>query len=144
MTLVHGDYRTGNLMIDAGRLTGVLDWEFAGWGDPAEDIGWFCARCWRFARPDREAGGLASRAAFYRGYEGKAGHAVQETAVPFWEAMATLRWAIIALQQGERYRAEATPTLEPAMTGRLAPQLALDALEQVDAIASLGEPEDAR
>jgi aminoglycoside phosphotransferase (APT) family kinase protein len=144
VTLVHGDYRTGNLMIDAGRLTSVLDWEFAGWGDPMEDIGWFCARCWRFARPDREGGGLASRAAFYRGYERQAGHTIRETAVPFWEAMATLRWAIIALQQGERYRAEATPTLEPAMTGRLAPQLALDALDQVDAIAPLAEPQDAR
>jgi len=144
VTLVHGDYRTGNLMIDAGRLTAVLDWEFAAWGDPVEDIGWFCARCWRFARPDREGGGLASRAAFYRGYEREAGRTIPAAAVPFWEAMATLRWAIIALQQGERYRADATPTLEPAMTGRLAPQLVLDALEQVDALAPLAETADAR
>jgi aminoglycoside phosphotransferase (APT) family kinase protein len=47
--LIHRDYRTGNYMVHEGRLTGVLDWEFAGWGDPREDIGWFMAKCWRFA-----------------------------------------------------------------------------------------------
>jgi aminoglycoside phosphotransferase (APT) family kinase protein len=47
--LIHRDYRTGNYMVHDGKLTGVLDWEFAGWGDPREDIGWFMARCWRFA-----------------------------------------------------------------------------------------------
>ena len=50
-------------------MTGILDWEFAGWGDPDEDIGWFCCKGWRFARLDREAGGIAERAPFYRGYE---------------------------------------------------------------------------
>ncbi|MEO0730352.1 MAG: phosphotransferase family protein, partial [Pseudomonadota bacterium] len=46
--LVHGDYRTGNMMLDRGSVRAVLDWEFAHWGDPCEDIGWFTARCWRF------------------------------------------------------------------------------------------------
>jgi len=40
-TLIHRDYRTGNYLVDQGRLCAVLDWEFAGWGDPREDIGWF-------------------------------------------------------------------------------------------------------
>ena len=31
-------------------MTGVLDWEFAAWGDPHEDIGWLCAPCWRFGK----------------------------------------------------------------------------------------------
>ena len=57
----------------ATKLTGILDWEFAGWGDPHEDIGWFCCKGWRFARLDREAGGIAERAPFYRGYEGESG-----------------------------------------------------------------------
>ena len=59
ITLTHRDYRTGNYLVDGGKLTGVLDWEFAGWGDPREDLGWFTARCWRFSGVDLEAGGIA-------------------------------------------------------------------------------------
>lgn len=43
--------------VDAQGLTAVLDSEFAGWGDRLEDIGWFCARCWRFAQLANAAGG---------------------------------------------------------------------------------------
>ncbi len=71
--LCHHDFRTGNYMLDGTALTGILDWEFSGWGDPHEDIGWFCCKGWRFARLDREAGGIADRAHFYRGYESEFG-----------------------------------------------------------------------
>ena len=50
LALVHGDFRTGNYMVQDGRLTGILDWEFSHWGDPDEDIGWLTARCWRFGK----------------------------------------------------------------------------------------------
>src|SRR5439155_10518298 len=60
--LCHRDFRTGNYLLDfasgGAELSGILDWEFAGWGDPDEDIGWFCCKGWRFARLDREAGGI--------------------------------------------------------------------------------------
>lgn len=64
ITLVHGDFRTGNYMVDNGQLTAVLDWEFCHWGDPREDIGWFIARCWRFGNDDKVAGGIAKLASF--------------------------------------------------------------------------------
>src|SRR5437773_1508754 len=62
--LCHRDFRTGNYLLEGAALTGVLDWEFAGWGDPDEDIGWFCCKGWRFALPDcrRDAGGPESSA----------------------------------------------------------------------------------
>jgi aminoglycoside phosphotransferase (APT) family kinase protein len=69
IVLIHQDFRTGNYMVDGTGLTGILDWEFASWGDPMTDIGWFCARCWRFGAVALEAGGIAPRADFYRGYE---------------------------------------------------------------------------
>ncbi len=133
--LLHGDYRTGNLMIaEGGRIAAVLDWEFAALGDPLEDIGWFCAPCWRFLAPGREAGGLGPRAAFYAGYAEVAGAPVRAERVGFWEAFATVRWAIIALLQGERHRSEGSPVLEAALTGRMAPQIAHQALALVRAL----------
>ncbi len=39
-TIVHGDYRLDNVLIDdSGRLTAVLDWEMSTLGDPLTDLG---------------------------------------------------------------------------------------------------------
>ncbi len=124
--LLHGDFRTGNYLVDdsqhpQGRLSAVLDWEFAQWGDPMSDIGWFCAACWRFDRQDLEAGGIGTRAAFYHAYEKAAGHRVDAASVHFWEILSHIRWAIIACQQGDRFFAGGEDTLDLALTGRLRP-----------------------
>jgi aminoglycoside phosphotransferase (APT) family kinase protein len=37
-TLVHADYGFHNLMMEAGEVTAILDWEFSHVGDPAEDV----------------------------------------------------------------------------------------------------------
>jgi aminoglycoside phosphotransferase (APT) family kinase protein len=125
VTLVHGDFRTGHYMVDAHGLTAVLDWESAGWGDPLSDLGSFCAECWRFSRPDLEAGGIGSRAAFYRGYEEESGLEVDDARVRWWEVVAHLKGAVIALEQGTRHRSGAEPSLELALTGRIAAELEL-------------------
>ena len=121
VTLTHRDFRTGNYMVDARGLTGILDWEFCAWGDPMSDLGWFCAACWRFGRRDLEAGGIAPRAAFYRGYAEAAGRELEAGRVAFWELMAHLRWAVIALQQGERTLGGGQASLDLALTGRVYP-----------------------
>jgi len=115
--------------VDQGDLTGILDFEFAGWSDPDEDLGWFCARCWRFGAEDLEAGGIAPRADFYRGYEGASGRHIDALAVHFWEAMAHIRWAVIALQQAHRRIAGGERSLELALTGRLVPELELSIID---------------
>jgi len=134
VVLCHRDYRTGNYMVQDGRLTAILDWEFAGWSDPMEDLGWFCARSWRFGRFDREAGGIADRADLYAGYEETAGRRVDAARVAYWEASAYLRWAAIAIQQGRRHTSGTEPSLELALTGRMLPEIEHDLLLHLDAI----------
>ena len=97
------------------------------------DIGWFCAKCWRFGANDMAAGGIGSREAFYRAYETASGRRVDPTAVRLWEVMAHLRWAAIALQQCARHGAGGEASLELALTGRIVPDLELEILELLDA-----------
>jgi aminoglycoside phosphotransferase (APT) family kinase protein len=130
--LCHHDFRTGNYMLDGPELTGILDWEFAGWGDPYEDIGWFCSKGWRFARLDREAGGIADRAAFYAGYESGSGQPVDPQRVFFWEVLASVRWAVIALEQSDRYMIGGERNLDLALTGRRASECELEILMLLD------------
>lgn len=139
LCLIHGDYRSGNYMVSGGRLSAILDWEFAHWGDRHEDIGWFLARCWRFGNDAREAGGIGSREAFYRGYRGEAALPLDESVVAYWEIMAAAKWATIAVLQGDRYRKGGEETIELALTGLMAPEMELDALDGIAALAATGD-----
>ena len=137
VTLTHQDYRTGNYLVDENGLAAILDWEFADWGDADSDIGWFCARCWRFGAVEREAGGIAARADFLAGYEKLARRTVDPARVRFWEMMAHIRWAVIALQQAERHLSGREASLELALTGRIPAELELEMLRLIDAAEPL-------
>jgi len=132
VVLCHRDFRTGNYLVEAGKLTGLLDWEFAGWGDPMEDVGWFCAKCWRFGANAREAGGIGSREAFYRAYEEASGLLIVPPSVHYWEVMAHLRWGVIAVQQCGRHLSGKRPSLELALTGRLVAEMELEILALIE------------
>jgi hypothetical protein len=138
--LCHRDFRTGNYMLtytpqgadEQTELTAILDWEFAGWGDPDEDIGWFCCQGWRFARLDREAGGIAARETFYRAYEAESGRPLDPERVRFWEVLANVRWAVIALQQSDRHLIQGARDLVTAIIGRRATECDLELLMLLD------------
>jgi aminoglycoside phosphotransferase (APT) family kinase protein len=127
IVLCHNDFRTGNLMLSERGVSGVLDWEFAAFGDRHEDLGWFTARCWRFGSK-HEAGGIGSRAAFYAGYEAQSGTKINDTQVRLWEIAATIRWAVIAISQAERHLSGVEQNLELALTGHIVPELERDIL----------------
>lgn len=129
VVLCHRDFRTGNYMLDGEGITAILDWEFAGWGDGAEDLGWFCATCWRFGANGLEAGGIGSRDAFYRGYERESGTRVDAAAVNYWEVAAHVRWGVIALLQANRHLSGAETSLELALTSHIVPELEFEILE---------------
>jgi len=128
LVLAHRDFRTGNYMLDQGKLAAILDWEFAGWSHPADDLGWLCARCWRFGNDGQEAGGVAARTDLYAGYEAECGVSVRDEAVRYWEVMAHARWAMIALQQAARHTSGRQRSLELALTANIVPELELGGL----------------
>ena len=46
LAVVHGDYRLGNMILDAGdptRVRAILDWEMGAVGDPRADVGYLIA-----------------------------------------------------------------------------------------------------
>ena len=136
VVLCHRDYRTGNYMVsDDGELTGILDWEFAGWGEPEEDLGWFTARCWRFGAYEREGGGIAGAGPFFDAYERASGRSIDPGRVAYWQAMAHVRWAVIACQQAHRHVSGKEPSLELALTQHVVPELELEVLRLTDGAA---------
>lgn len=125
--LVHRDFRTGNYMVHEGRLAALLDWEFAGWGNPLEDMGWFTAKCWCFGRPDR-AGGVGPLASFLAGYRDEGGEAPLPEELRYWQMLAQARWAVIAHLQAHRHHSGKERSLELLLTGRIPSQLNLELL----------------
>lgn len=132
IVLAHCDFRTGNYLVDGGRLSAILDWEFASWSDPHEDLGWLCARSWRFAAPGKEVGGIGEKADLFAGYEAVSGRRVDPAQVRYWQVMASLRWAVIALQQAARHQSGAQRSLELALTGNMLPEIEQDLLRHVE------------
>ena len=125
--VVHGDFRHGNLLVGEDGLRGVLDWELAHVGDPREDLGWVCARVWRFGAAP-EVGGFGSREDLFAGYDEVAGASPDPAAVHWWEVFACVHWAVICRMQAQRHLSGAEPSVELAVLGRRAVEAEYDAL----------------
>ncbi|MEO1092514.1 MAG: phosphotransferase family protein [Pseudomonadota bacterium] len=138
LALIHADCRTGNYLVDDGDLVAILDWEFAAYGDPLEDLGWFLGRYWRFGRWAHEAGGLAGRDVFLDAYRRAGGFVAGDRAVSYWQLMGTVRWAVIALQQAARHYGDGEASLDLALTGAVLPQLEWDVLDLLEALDGAG------
>jgi aminoglycoside phosphotransferase (APT) family kinase protein len=126
-TLVHGDFRHGNLIIGPEGLRAVLDWELAHTGDPMEDLGWVCVNSWRFGEIDRPVGGFGTREDLFAGYEAT-GRRVDPARVKFWEVMGTLRWGVMCCGMMQRFRVSPEHSVERAMIGRRASETEIDLL----------------
>lgn len=83
LSVVHGDYRTGNFLYDeTGDIKGVLDWEMAHLGDPLEDLAWGFNPVWRFSR--NLAGGLKPEAEAVAIWERASGLSADPDALKWW------------------------------------------------------------
>ena len=116
-SLVHGDFRTGNLIVGEDGLRGVLDWELAHRGDPMQDLGWLCTKAWRFGSAN-PVGGFGTRADLMSGYADAGRVPPDEATQQWWEFFGTVRWALLCRRQAERYLSGAEPSIELAVLGR--------------------------
>ena len=130
--LLHGDFRTGNFLVTPAGLAAILDWEFARWGTPAEDIGWLCVRDWRFGQNTLPAGGLSTREAFLAAYAEAGGCEVVPEALHWWEVMGNVRWAAGSVHQGERYLSGEESDVEYLAIARRAPEMEWEALRLLE------------
>jgi aminoglycoside phosphotransferase (APT) family kinase protein len=112
LTLLHGDYRTGNMLFDGPRISAVIDWEFAAIGDPLYDLGWVCCASNRMGSD--LVCMLLPEPMFLARYERYAGVPVDPTALLFWVTYHQVRHAIMWLEAGRSFRDGATDDLRLA------------------------------
>ena len=113
VTLVHGDYRTGNFLVADGRIAAMLDWEMVHLGDPMEDLGWACMTLWRGESPYMCH--LLERERLYARYEELSGRRVDAERVRFYEVLATVKMAAIMLTGIHAWREGRTRDLRMAL-----------------------------
>ncbi len=131
-TLVHGDYRIGNVIFGPEGVRAILDWELAHIGDPMEDLGWICVRSWRFGNDDLPVGGIGGREEFWRAYEAAGGFPVDQERVHFWEVFGNLRWGIICISQAKTYIDGHSSSVELASIGRRIAETEWELLELME------------
>ncbi|WP_420440141.1 phosphotransferase family protein [Candidatus Poriferisodalis sp.] len=132
LTLVHNDFRNGNIMVDADiGLNAVLDWETAHIGDPMRDLGWMCTNSWRFGQRHLPVGGFGHYEDLFAGYENVAGHAVDRDRVQYWEVFGSFWWAVGCLGMADRYRTGSDATVERPGIGRRSSECQLDCVNLI-------------
>ena len=134
--VVHGDFRNGNLMVQRERgVAAVLDWELSHLGDPAEDLGWLCVNSWRFGAPDLPVGGFGDYETLLDAYAAESGHRIDLERVLFWQAVGSLKWAVMTQMMVAAGRAGEDGALERLMIGRRTSEAELDLIVLLESLA---------
>ena len=100
-TIVHGDYRLGNMIVADGDIKAVLDWELCTLGDPLADVG-YTINWWAEPGDDNAdtlptgGGGFLSRAELAERYAERSGRDLSQ--LNFYRAFS--HWRLAAIGQG--------------------------------------------
>jgi aminoglycoside phosphotransferase (APT) family kinase protein len=105
LSMVHGDYRTGNFLFDReGDITALLDWEMAHVGDPMEDVAWAVCKLWSWPDPDRPGHLITKRDAFAI-WEQASGIRIDPAALKWWSVFGAVKgmglWSAMARKVNE-------------------------------------------
>jgi aminoglycoside phosphotransferase (APT) family kinase protein len=103
--LLHGDFRPANVLVDAGRISALLDWEFARLGDPLDDLGWHTCAIYHREHLIAEEWEVDDILA---AWTARTGLAVDADALRFWQVFSTLRLTILAVR-ADRLLAQGSP-----------------------------------
>ena len=143
-TLVHGDFRNGNLMVTPEGIKAVLDWELCHVGDPMRDLGWLCVNSWRFGNRSLPVGGFGRVEDLVAGYESVSSHRVDRDALRFWEVFGSFWWSITTLGMAKTWRTGETPSVERPVIGRRSTEAQMDCVNLLipGKVASLIEAVD--
>ena len=129
--LLHGDFRTGNLLVDDAGLAGVLDWELTHQGPAGEDLGYLCATVWRFGQLDKPVGGFGDYEDLLTGYESVAGWAPDMATLKYWEVFAALSWGLVCQTMGALWHS-GQGDVERAAVARRRSEAEIDILLLID------------
>jgi aminoglycoside phosphotransferase (APT) family kinase protein len=138
-TIVHGDYRLGNVMFAPRepRLVAVLDWEMATIGDPLADVGYMTAMWAQEGDPVNPVAelsrvtrlpGFPGREALAERYVEATGHSIE--ALAWYQTLALWKAAIFLEGSYKRHRAGTTFDAYFASLGEGVPVLARLASER--------------
>ena len=101
VSVVHGDYRTGNYLYDAeGRIHAILDWEMAHLGDPLEDLAWSINPVWG---PGGKTGGLTTRDEALRIWEKASGLTADPAGLHWWEVFTSIKGQAIWVSSAKEF-----------------------------------------
>jgi aminoglycoside phosphotransferase (APT) family kinase protein len=114
LALVHGAYRTGNLLIADDRVSAVLDWETEVIGDPMYDVAYVLSELNREGT-DRLSN-LVARDEFFRRYEAGTGFAIDEDLCHYYHLVYAMRSAAFWMSASGLYASGANPDLRLART----------------------------
>jgi aminoglycoside phosphotransferase (APT) family kinase protein len=129
LTLVHGDFRHGNIMISTERVEAALDWELVHIGDPLEDIGWICTNTWRFGVPEKVVGGFGDLKDLLAGYESAGGAKLSEEDARTWIVYGSLKWGVMCMGMYQGFLRDGS--VERAAIGRRSSETEIDLLNMI-------------
>ncbi len=100
-TIVHGDYRLGNMIVGAGQIKAVLDWELCTLGDPLADVGYLLNSWVQPGEAEEDiaptaAGGFPERDAMTQRYAAATGRDLSQ--INYYRAFS--HWRLAAIGQG--------------------------------------------
>ena len=128
-TLVHGDFRHGNILISPKGVVAALDWELTHIGDPLEDIGWVCTNSWRFGVAEKVVGGFGDLPDLVAGYESAGGGAIDPEVVRSWIVYGSLKWGVMCMSMYQGFCMDGS--VERAAIGRRSSETEIDLINLV-------------
>ena len=93
-TLVHGDFKPGNVLMRGDEVATILDWETAHLGDPLEDIGWVTNP---LRAGEQQIKGAWERDDIIRHWSARTGYAADPRAIHWWNVLANLKQSLTVL-----------------------------------------------